>query len=329
MAMATWAGRLGYDDDAEWLKTEAARVRRRICELLFCPEDQLFHDRLADGSFSSATTMTRFYPLLAGVATEETRRRLKELLLDPRHFRGECVIPTVSRSDPVYADCLNHEGNYWRGNIWPPANYIIYLAVKEAGWDDVAAELAARSARQFMEHWDSHGHAYENYPAEGNMSRDFPFPHMFGGREIRYAWGALMVLPGLEEIFGLEVTGPGLRFGNPYLPEQSSWNNFQFAGQNVRAETGPQRTHVEMGETWTLDAEPGVGIRHFVFENGTTEFVANTPMAIRLTSISAATSPKAQVLLNGKRMEAIRDGDSLSIDIHPGSTRVQILEIAG
>jgi len=262
-AMARWAERLGENADAEWLRGEEERVASGIRERLFCKEDGFFRDRYWDGAFSPVKTMTLFYPLLAGVADEKMKDKLKQVLLDPRQFWGDNVIPTVSRDDPAYCDGLDGRGNYWRGNCWPSATYIVYLAIKEAGWDDVAAEFAKRTCSMFLEYWDRHGHAYENFPPEGKVDHRFLYVVPWGGRELRYVWSAMMLFCGLEEVFGPEAGRPGVRFGNPHLPSQTAWKGFLFSGERVEAEAGPERTWVKMGELWEFSAEPGMVVRSF------------------------------------------------------------------
>ena len=262
-AMARWADRLGEAADAEWLRAEQERVASRMRERLFSEPDGFFRDRYWTGAFSPVKTMTLFYPLLAGIADETTKERLKEVLLDPKQFWGDNVIPTVSRDDPAYCDGLDGRGNYWRGNCWPSATYIVYLAIKEAGWDDIAAEFAKRTCRMFLEGWDQYGHAYENFPPEGEVDHRFLYVVPWGGRELRYVWSAMMLFCGLEEVFGPEMGRPGLRFGNPHLPSQTAWTGFLFAGQRVDAEAGPERTRVKMGDSWEFVAEPGIVVRAF------------------------------------------------------------------
>jgi len=263
-AMARWAKRLGESADAEWLAAEQNRVASRIREHLFSEPDGFFRDRYSAGEFSPVKTMTLFYPLLAGIADDAAKEKLKEVLLDPKQFWGDNLIPTVSRDDPAYCDGLDGRGNYWRGNCWPSATYIVYLAIKEAGWDDVAAEFAKRTCNMFLEYWNLHGHAYENFPPEGKVDHKFLYVVPWGGRELRYVWSAMMLFCGLEEVFGPEAGGrPGLRFGNPHLPSQTAWTGFLFAGNRVDAEAGPERTRVKMGDSWEFIAKPGIAVRAF------------------------------------------------------------------
>jgi len=309
-AMARWADRLGNAADAVWLRAEAERVAIRVRERLYCAEDGFYRDRFWNGDFSPVKAMTIFYPLLAGIADDDVKARLREALLDPQQFWGENLIPTVSRDDPAYCDGLDGAGNYWRGNCWPPTTYMVYLAIKEAGWDDLAAEYASRVHRQFMEYWRAHGHAYENYPPEGKVDHRFLYVQNWGGRELRYVWSGMLPLCGLEEIFAPEVTRAGVRFGNPHLKAQTVWRNFTWQGLSVEAEAGSRRTRVAVGDAWRFLAEPGIAVRGFTADNGVA-FSARAlePASVRIEVKGLHPSDGMAVRINGQSVPfTVQDG---------------------
>jgi len=323
-AMARWADRLAMTSDAEWLRAEEERVAARVRKLLYSEADGMFRDRYWSGGFAPAKTMTLFFPLLAGLADEPIKERLKEMLLDPEQFWGDNVIPTVSRDDPAYCDGLDGRGNYWRGNCWPPTTYMVYLAIKEAGWDDVAAEYAKRACAQFLEYWNAHGHAYENFPPEGKVDHRFLYVQPWGGREIRYVWSAMMLFCGLEEVFGPEMIRSGIRFGNPFLPEETSWTGLVFAGTRVGAVAGPGCTHVMYGDQWEFLAEPGVVVREFRRDADGTHFStrAGAPVSIRYRA--ADLPDNVSVLVDEAATEVRRDGRAVAFSLPAGAHKVVI-----
>ena len=323
--MARWADRLGLTADATWLRGEAERVADRVRERLFCAKDGIFRDRFWNGDFSPVKAMTIFYPLLAGIADDAVKARLRETLLDPKQFWGDNLIPTVSRDDPAYCSGLDGNGNYWRGNCWPPTTYMVYLAIKEAGWDDLAAEYARRVCEQFMEYWRAHGHAYENYPAEGKVDPRFLYVQMWGGRELRYVWSGMLPLCGLEELFAPEVTRAGVRFGNPHLQEQAVWRNFTWQGKPVEAEAGPQRTRVNVGEEWRFLAEPGIAVRGFTTGDGMAFSAApRGPSRVRLEAKGFEPSPRTSVLVNGRPIPFTVEGGAVLFTLPAGKADVNI-----
>ncbi len=317
-AMVRWAERLGKGEDAAWLRAEEARAAVRVREVLYCAEDGIFRDRYWQGGFSPVKTMTLFYPLLAGIADAETQQRLQAMLLDTAQFWGENMIPTVSRDDPAYCDGLDGRGNYWRGNCWPPTTYIVYLAIKEAGWDAIAAEYARRVIRQFMEYWQDYGHAYENYPPEGKVDHDFLYLNGWGGREIRYVWSAMMLFCGLEEVFGPEVGRRGVRFGNPHLAEETAWHGGTFAGQRVDAIAGSYRTEVTCGDRWSFLAEPGLTVRGFHEVDGAFHFTTQTETPVHIRFHAQQVGAQSTVLCNGELLHGQCEGDVLIFTLPAG-----------
>lgn len=322
--MARLAKQLGFTADALWLENEAVRIADRMHALLYCVKDGFFRDRLWNGTFSPVKTMTLFYPLLAGIADRHVKDNLRRMLLDPEQFFGDNLIPTVSRDDPAYCDGLDHSGNYWRGNIWPPTTYIVYLAIKEAGWDEIAAEYARRVLAQFMEYWNRYGHAYENYPAEGKVDHTFFYPGNWGGREIRYVWAAMMALCGLEEVFGLEVLRPGFRFGNTHLPSDASWTGFWIGRERVKAEAGPGHTSVHFGDRWSLDIEPGTAVREFIETESGFSFCTTADKPLRAVLNAKWLPANAQVTANELPLAGQRQNNCLVFNIPAASQRIQI-----
>jgi len=322
-AMAVLADRLGETEDAKWLRAENARVAARMKELLYCRADRIFRNRYWSGEFSPVKAVTAFFPLLAGIADETTRDALRQMLLDPRQFWGENVCPTVSRDDPAYCDGLDGTGNYWRGNCWPPTTYMVYLSIKQAGWDDVAADYAARACRMFLEPWNRHGHAYENFPAEGPADRPFLYVQLWGGREVRYVWSGMMLLCGLEEVFGPEMTRPGVRFGNPHLADETAWRGFRFAGQRVDAVAGKDRTWVKYGDEWQFSAEPGLAVRGFQRTGDGFRFSAAAEQATAVR-IEAASMGGAEVRVDAEPVQAGTEGGAVTFKLPSGPHEVAI-----
>jgi hypothetical protein len=324
--MARWADRLGHAAAAAWLRSEAERVTGRVRERLYCEKDGFFRDRFWSGGFSPVKAMTIFFPLLAGIADDGVKTKLRETLLDPKQFWGENLIPTVSRDDPAYCDGLDGTGNYWRGNCWPPTTYMVYLSIKEAGWDDLAAEYARRVCGQFMEYWRAHGHAYENYPADGKVNPRFLYINNWGGREVRYVWAGMLPLCGLEEIFAPETARGGVRFGNPHIKEASAWRNFTWQGMRVEAEAGPRRTWVVVGDAWSFLAEPGIAVRGFTADGGGVAFSAQARerTSIRIEVKGFQPAEGAILRINGQAAAFSVEGGSILFTLPAGGSEAHI-----
>ena len=99
--------------------------------------------------------------MLAHAATpEQAHTMIEKHLLNPEEFAGEWVIPSIARNDPAFKD-----QDYWRGRIWGPMNYLVYLGLRN--YDDPAArkEFAEKSYALFLKEWTEKRHVHENYNA--------------------------------------------------------------------------------------------------------------------------------------------------------------------
>ena len=147
---------------------------------------------LKNGQFSHRLSPTNFYPMLARAATpDQARRMVEEHLTNAQEFWGQWVIPSIARDDPAFKD-----QEYWRGRIWGPMNYLVYLGLKNYDLPEVdraRRELARKSLELFLNEWQKNGHVHENYNAMTGGGDDVSSSDRF------YHWGALLGLIALEE----------------------------------------------------------------------------------------------------------------------------------
>jgi len=171
------------------LEARAARYREKL-ETLWSSADGIFLNKnLQTGRFSHELSPTLFYTLLARAATPaQAQRMIREHLLNPREFRGEWIIPSIARDDPAF-----HQQDYWRGRIWGPMNYLVYLGLRNYNDPAATREFAQKSWGLFQREWLTNGYVYENYNAITGMSGDVPNSDRF------YHWGALLALIDLRQ----------------------------------------------------------------------------------------------------------------------------------
>ena len=106
---------------------------------------------------------------------------LEKHLLNPAEFWGDWVIPSLARNDPAFAD-----QEYWRGRIWGPMNYLVYLGLRNYSDAATRKEFADRSYKLFLKEWTEKGHVHENYNAISGTGDDVSSSDRF------YHWGALL-----------------------------------------------------------------------------------------------------------------------------------------
>jgi neutral trehalase len=168
--------------EARELRERSARYRASLATL-WSEQDGIFLNKdLHAGEFSRRLSPTNFYPLLARAATPaQAKTMIEKHLLNPKEFWGQWVIPAIARDDPAFAD-----QDYWRGRIWGPMNYLVYLGLRKYDDPDVRRELAQKSYDLFLKEWKEKGHVHENYNAITGSGDDVTSSDRF------YHWGALL-----------------------------------------------------------------------------------------------------------------------------------------
>ncbi len=187
--LAELADALGRTPEAAELRARQA-VYAAGLRLLWSEEHGIYLNRRMDtGAFSTRLSPTHFYPLLTDVPTpEQARRMVDEHFYNPDEFWGEWILPSIARNDPAYP-----EQRYWRGKVWAPMNYLVYLGLRKHGLKDACRDLAAKSAALLLREWRAHGHVHENYTCETGWGCDKKDSDRF------YHWGGLLALIALTE----------------------------------------------------------------------------------------------------------------------------------
>jgi hypothetical protein len=181
-ALEEMARILGHEDDRRELHARGDKYAAALATLWDDKSGMYLNRRTDTGEFSSRLSPTNFYPLIAKAPTEEqARRMIREHYFNPLEFHGEWVIPAIARNVPGYAD-----QEYWRGRIWGPMNFLVYLGMRNYDLKDAREDLAQRSARLLMKSWQSDRAIYENYNANTGAGNDVRSSDGY------YHWGALL-----------------------------------------------------------------------------------------------------------------------------------------
>jgi putative isomerase len=140
-ALATIANQLGKTSEAMELAGRAKSYRAKLAGLWDEKTGLFLNKDLVSGALSPRISPTNFYPLLAKAATQQQADRMvKEHLLNPAEFGGDFVLPSIARNDAAFKD-----QDYWRGRIWGPMNYLVYLGLRNYDESDARELLAKKS----------------------------------------------------------------------------------------------------------------------------------------------------------------------------------------
>jgi len=184
-ALAEIAGAIGRTEEARELRSRADRFSAEL-EKLWDPSVGLYLNRRTDtGEASRRISPTMFYPLIGRVPdAERAAGMVGGHLLNPAEFGGEFMLPSIARTDPSYPFQA-----YWKGAVWPPLNFLVYLGLRNYDLPQARRELAAKSMGIFLHEWRRKGYISENYSALTGTGDD---PHLTSTPF--YTWGVLMGL---------------------------------------------------------------------------------------------------------------------------------------
>jgi neutral trehalase len=181
-ALAKIAGELGKAAEAKQLTDRAARYRAKLATLWDEEAGIFLNKDLHTGQSNRRLSPTNFYPMMARAATaEQAMTMIEKHLMNPEEFWGEWIIPSIERNDPAFKD-----QNYWRGRIWGPMNFLVYLGLANYPDPKTRSAFAAKSYDLFLKEWKENGHVHENYNAIRGTGDDVSSSDRF------YHWGALL-----------------------------------------------------------------------------------------------------------------------------------------
>lgn len=180
---------LGKKEIAQELSGRALKYSQKL-KTLWDEDFGLYLNKdLITGKFSDRLSPTLFYPLLTKVPEQkQAERMMKEHFYNPREFWGDFIMPSIARNDTAYKDNL-----YWRGRIWAPLNFLVYLGMRNYELPDARRDLVEKSKNLLLKSWLSERHVYENYSAENGRGDDSKMSDKF------YHWGALLGFISLVE----------------------------------------------------------------------------------------------------------------------------------
>jgi hypothetical protein len=186
--LADLAEIIGRPEAAE-LRARAALSKNGLEEMWDDDFGMYCNKRTDTGEFSHRLSPTNFYALFSdSVSNEQAQVMLEKHFYNPAEFWGDYILPSIARNDPAYP-----EQDYWRGRIWAPMNYLVYIALRKRKMTEASKALADKSKDLLLLEWGLHGHVHENYSADTGMGCDVSNSDKF------YHWGALLALIALTE----------------------------------------------------------------------------------------------------------------------------------
>ncbi len=204
-AMRAVAAALGHDGDAAMYAQKAALLRENILKHHWDAERYSFWNvRRRDGRAVRRVSYSNFTALMEPdlLPLEEGREMVRRYLWNDAHMLSPHGLRTLSRQDPDY----NNENiivpySNWQGPIWPIANYLFFIGLKNYGFDAECGALAAMMARLVSEDIAACGSMHENYDAETGAPLA-PTAEQSGGVFKGFVGWNMLVLNMLEGVCG-------------------------------------------------------------------------------------------------------------------------------
>lgn len=173
---------LGKHADAEELKERGSFYAGKLAGLWDERLGIFLNKYLDTNTMSFRVSPTNFYPMLAEACTQkQAERMVKEHYFNSNEFYGEYVIPSIASNDPAFND-----NDYWRGRIWGPMNFLVYLGMRNYNLKNTRMDLIDKSKKLLMKNWKENGGIFENYNSVTGQGNDVHNADGF------YHWGALL-----------------------------------------------------------------------------------------------------------------------------------------
>ncbi len=238
----------------------------------------LYMNRYVMGQWGRSYGATSFYPLIAGaVDTQQKLSKLVNSLTDPHKFWGKYVVPTLSMDNSEYGRRGKPNNNgyreppylLWRGSIVPYVDYIIYHGLCRYGLDDIAGQMALKSAKLWADNESDNVVNYSVYLPTGKRVKS---------KKYLSANGNMLALIGMQELIDLEyfrndLKTESLRFGT-FVEGNNSLSNVRFHSRSYSIDVNDMSTILMVDNVKLFKGEGGkFVVRNFIETKTGCEFL--------------------------------------------------------
>ena len=170
LAMEIIASKLGYSGDIESYHKKAQKLKSNILKYHWDENAKSFWNiRRRDGRAIKRISYSNFIALMQTdlASKQDGQEMIKRYLWNQDHMLAPFGIRTLSKQDPDY----NNENiivpySNWQGPVWPIANYLYFIGLKNYGFDNECKQLASTLGTLLLHDIDNFGSMHENYDAD-------------------------------------------------------------------------------------------------------------------------------------------------------------------
>jgi alpha,alpha-trehalase len=167
----------GREPEAARWQEAASRRRAAVDQFLWSADDGLYYDYdYVAGERRPVKSLAAYYPLWAGMASQEQAERLRDNLA---LFEYDWGVATCDRNYAELPSLLEYEGailpnerKQWNWpNGWPPLHWLVVTGLARYGFGDDARRIAGKYARCVIRNHSETGRIWEKYNVvEGNTN---------------------------------------------------------------------------------------------------------------------------------------------------------------
>jgi glycogen debranching enzyme len=159
--IANIIGRYG-DESISTLREEVESLTAIINDKLWHDDDAFYYDLWKGGSLNRVKSVGAYWALLADIIHEDRLDRFVSHLKNKDEFNRPFRIPTLSADHPEYRG----DGEYWRGGVWAPTNYMVLKGLEKNGYEDLAYDIGRNCLENVISVFEKDKTLYENYAPE-------------------------------------------------------------------------------------------------------------------------------------------------------------------
>ena len=210
---------LATDEDLSDIEAEVTNLKKVVNEKMWDESRQFYFDTLRDDSFSTIKSIAPYWALLTDMVPEQRMEPFLAHLEDENSFKRPHRVPTMSADCEHYTD----NGDYWRGGVWAPTNYMVLKGLEQHGRHDLAFDIALNHVQHVAKIFADTGTIWENYTPELGR-QGIPAKKDFVG------WGGLSLVSILIEfVFGIKIDVPNRKLViHPKLQDAYAIKQLQF-----------------------------------------------------------------------------------------------------
>ncbi len=171
-SMAKISNVLGYFEKEKSFLEMAQNIANRINSYMWDEKQGIYFDIDQYGKRMGIKHIGLFWPLLAGITSKDQEAKLIAHLKNPNEFNTDLPFATLSKDHPKFRDM----GNYWRGAVWAPTNYMVIKGLAGQGYEDEASEFSLRYLKGLFEVYQYTNTLWEAYAPlkrPQKVARDF------------------------------------------------------------------------------------------------------------------------------------------------------------